>query len=616
MKITIHRGTNQIGGCVTEYEYKGWKLFVDYGEELAGGPKTGKLEIEGLTKGNLSKSALLITHYHGDHIGCITELRKSLPIYIGKIGRDIQMVLSKHLISVDGLQRKMINRLQSANTFSPGEPFSFGPFTIMPIVIDHSAFDAYAFRIEADNVKVFHTGDFRTHGFRSGKLPKVIEKFVGKVDYVVCEATNVSRPDATSISESELQQQFLKSFKENSGNVVYLSSTNIDRLFALYHAAQKAHRLFLVDAYQKQVMDVVTQRDKLWGKSKLYQYGDYEPMVLQYDRGEFRLNAKFKALLAEKGYVLIARANKRFDRFIERLPGDKQKYLSMWKGYVDAGNEAYNENLAAALGKDYELLHTSGHCDMNSMRELFRMLQPKAIIPIHTDSPTKFAELFCDEWPVITLNDGDSISPISSKKMDHSSPFIYCFGKKNENSAAIASDSNETYWDIDGKCLGSFSYRETALSALSHAIYRPDAVLFKEVEVDEDFDPEYIQIYDKDMQPLSTYVQGEHWPDGDRYQEPCGFAPGDKVLAAIFPSYNAIIPAAFIGPVTPEAYRKVYEEDELCHNHFESFEDFEKDIWDFDWDTVVVRLLVRLDGMPEEVIVPRIYLFPYSEVND
>ena len=48
MKITIHRGTNQIGGCVTEYEYKGWHLFVDYGEELPGGPKTGELQVEGL----------------------------------------------------------------------------------------------------------------------------------------------------------------------------------------------------------------------------------------------------------------------------------------------------------------------------------------------------------------------------------------------------------------------------------------------------------------------------------------------------------------------------------------------------------------------------------------
>ena len=29
MKITIHLGADQIGGCVTEYEHEGWKLFDD-----------------------------------------------------------------------------------------------------------------------------------------------------------------------------------------------------------------------------------------------------------------------------------------------------------------------------------------------------------------------------------------------------------------------------------------------------------------------------------------------------------------------------------------------------------------------------------------------------------
>ena len=82
MKITIHRGTDQIGGCVTEYEHEGWRLFVDYGEELPGGSKKGDLQVEGLTHGDLSKSALLITHYHGDHIGSITKLPKSLPIFL------------------------------------------------------------------------------------------------------------------------------------------------------------------------------------------------------------------------------------------------------------------------------------------------------------------------------------------------------------------------------------------------------------------------------------------------------------------------------------------------------------------------------------------------------
>ena len=419
MNIKVYRGTHQIGGCVTEYEYQGRHLFVDYGEELPGGPQTGDLQVEGLTYGDISKSALLITHYHGDHIGCIPKLPKDLPIFMGRISRDIQMELSNRLQMVDVFHRNMSERLKTVHTFEPGRPFSWGSFHIMPVTVDHSAFDAYAFKVEAGGVSVFHTGDFRTHGFRSGRLSDVIEKFVGKVDYAVCEATNISRPLAASQSEHDLQKEYQELFKENTGNIVYSSSTNIDRLFGLYHAAKNAGRVFIIDEYQKKIMDIVTQRDSLWSKSRLYQFSEhYKPFVLSVLKGEFWMNDRFKDLLEKKGYVLMARSNPRFDSLIKRIPGVKQVYLSMWDGYVDKSKAAYNEQLAKSLGKGYLRMHTSGHCDMNSLRELFRLLHPKAIVPIHTEKPEDFAQLFGDEWSVVVLNDGESISSISSGTAD------------------------------------------------------------------------------------------------------------------------------------------------------------------------------------------------------
>ena len=82
----------------------------------------------------------------------------------------------------------------------------------------------------------------------------------------------------------------------------------------------------------------------------------------------------------------------------------------MWDGYVREGTETYNENLARSLGDDYisRGWHTSGHVDMKDLREFFNLLQPEAIIPIHTDAPDKFSEAFEKEWPVVLLNDGGS----------------------------------------------------------------------------------------------------------------------------------------------------------------------------------------------------------------
>ena len=597
MTITIHRGTHQIGGCVTEYERGGWRLFVDYGEELSGTPLKGSLKVEGLTQGDLSRSALLITHYHGDHIGRITELPEELPIYMGKVGCEIQMVLSDHLKHVSEAHRRMVERLPHICTFEAGKEFSFGPFTIMPVTIDHSAFDAYAFKIVADDVSIFHSGDFRTHGFRGKKLPKVIETFVGKVDYVVCEGTNIRRPDATSLPEYDLQRQFEAKFREHKGNIIYLSSSNIDRLFGLYHAALRAGRPFYVDAYQKRMMDVVTQMDSLWGKSKLYKFDDkFPPMVLQYEKdGEFRMNEKCRDFLNEKGYVLIARANPRFDSFIERIPGEKKKYLSMWNGYVTEGSEAYSPALAQSLGDNFEYMHTSGHCDMQSVRELFRQLQPTAIIPIHTDYPEAFADLFCDEWPVTLLNDGESISPVSRRIGD-------------------AYDVNVLYvkkpYELSGQDLGAYWTLDDAKFMLMQTKYRVQNLLGYEIEQDEDMWPEIIEVYNTEKNLLSTYKHGGHRPGEKNYQEPCRFAIGEKALALM--SYT-LIPVIVLGPISLEFIRENYEQD---HGLYSSFEEYEKDLkeWnDWDWDNVAVHPLVKMDRMGDTEFVPRVYLFPYQD---
>ena len=621
MKITVHRGADQIGGCVTEYEHKGWKLFVDYGEQLPGSPKSNPLEIEGLTKGDLTKSALLITHYHGDHIGYMKELPKELPLYIGKLGRDIQLVLSEHLSYVDENQHMIIERLNTSREFSPGQLFSIGPFNVMPVTIDHSAFDAYAFKIEADGVSVFHTGDFRTHGFRSKKLRKMLEQYVGEVDYVVCEGTNVSRPDSTSYSEAELQKTFEDALTQKIGHIVYLSSTNIDRLFSFYHAALRAGMPFIVDAYQKQVMDIVAKSDSLWSKSKLYRYGEFEPLTLFRKGDDFTFNDKFVETIRSKGYVLIARANPRFDKLISELPGEKKKYLSMWQGYLDERKEAYNAALVKALEGGYEYLHTSGHCDMSRMNNFFRLLHPKAIIPIHTDSPDKFAELFCEEWPVIRLHDGESIMPISSSTADSCWLEIFCTKELKDGTTCESREDGEEAYGLDAKYIGPFRGLEAVKFVMEHTLYRQADLVGYEIEDEEDLSPSKVQTFDANKTLLATYTHGAHQPGGAKYQEASRFAPSEKVLAVFHAPYDAVVPVKVIGPMLPESERESWELN-ASKEYYDTYEDYMTDWDDWHWDSVAVHPLAKLKTdlyqMANTEVVPRIHLFPYQkyEIKD
>ena len=85
MKIVIHRGTHQIGGCVTEIQSNnGTRIAIDIGENLPSidSNQENELKIEGLTEGKPSFDAVFITHYHGDHIGLYNKILPQIPIYV------------------------------------------------------------------------------------------------------------------------------------------------------------------------------------------------------------------------------------------------------------------------------------------------------------------------------------------------------------------------------------------------------------------------------------------------------------------------------------------------------------------------------------------------------
>lgn len=611
MKITIHRGTNQIGGSVTEYEVNGWHLFIDYGEQLPGMTTTNDaLEIDGLTKGDLSKSILLITHYHADHIGKIAELPVKLPIYMGKTACNILQVLSEHLSEVDNNHKMIAERLASIHTFSPGEEFAFGDLKILPVMIDHSAFDAYSFLIKEKTLKVLHTGDFRSHGFRSGKFLQAIRQYIGKVDYVVCEGTNVTRPNATNETEQELQCRFEQSFKENKNNVVYVSSTNIDRIFGLYHAALRAKRPFYVDSYQKRIMDNICQTNNLWSKSPLFNYGEYEPIELQYEHNEFKVNQKFNEFLKERGYVLIARSNQRFDNLLARIPNDNRKtYLSMWNGYTDKNNAAYNPKLANSIGNDYLYMHTSGHCDKNSLQELFKEVSPKAVIPIHTNDPKIFSESFCEQWPILLLNDRETFETLPDIEYDNITGSIITIDKQQDK------NTTKDFHKIKVNNIGIFNSTEDALNILKKIVYAPNRVVGFQIEDTEDMSPFHLITYCPDFSINAEYSFGNHKPGGADYQKPCKFKPGEKALA-VHITESALIPCEIIGPVTKE----LLWENAKLEGFYNSYEDMVQDMWDWDWDVVAVRPLIEYKPLLGEsprpfLLVNRVHLFPYKELS-
>jgi ribonuclease J len=166
--LTIHRGTQEIGGSCVEIWTENTRIILDIGlplvEKDGSDFKDGKYknldrseliskgllpDINGLYDDRADVDALLISHAHADHYGLAGYTDRSIPCYISRATKD--------LIELSNIFTPQDTQLGDCRFFESGKMFKVGDFRITPFIMDHSAFDSYAFLIEHDGKSVFYT---------------------------------------------------------------------------------------------------------------------------------------------------------------------------------------------------------------------------------------------------------------------------------------------------------------------------------------------------------------------------------------------------------------------------------------------------------------------------
>ena len=390
MQITIHRGFRQIGGCITEISSNaGTKILIDLGHNLPG-TNDGKDElankdaVKELTKGC---SAILYTHYHGDHVDLFPYV-DDVKQYIGPGAKEVMTCKYEALARHDEKFKEALEKIASFDTYHMAYELHIGDISITPFMVSHSAFDAYMFLLKAEGKTIFHTGDFREHSYLGKGLMKIIPKYIApqNVDVIITEGTMLSRESELVKHENELQNKAVELLKrpDHKFTFVLCSSIDMEHLATLQKASERANRLFIVDGYQKAVLDIFTKYSG--SKSDLFDFSQAKVNTEKYE-DFFTKGFCMPVRLSMKEYV---------GKMLFKLNSPKQSSLiySMWKGYIKKDTPTYNpeiQNLIDMFGDRFDYLHTSGHATMETIREVCEIINPTtAIIPIHRD---KISEL-------------------------------------------------------------------------------------------------------------------------------------------------------------------------------------------------------------------------------
>jgi len=438
MRFKIHRGTKEIGGSCVEVWTEKTRILLDFGMPLveSDGNEFDFNKFKGLTPKELIKQGVLpdikglythteklidgviISHPHQDHYGLCNFIDKNIKHYLGEATHKI--------IELNNLFTPQNIIIENAHHFDKGKMFQIGDFSITPFWADHSAFDSYSFLVEAEGYSIFYSGDFRNHGRKANAFKWFIHNAPQHVDYLLLEGTTIGRESKQFKTETEIENDLIEIFQQqNKINLIYTSGQNIDRIVSVYRACIRTNKIFVIDIYVATILKELSKFAKIpfpsekfenlkvmfpyFTSSRLKSQGN-ENILYQFK--DYKITKEDISKQAQNIVMLVRPSMQKDLEYINEIDGGNLIY-SLWEGYLK--KSATKKFLDYLTNRNFTIykIHTSGHADAETLKQMVEAIKPKNIVPIHTFGASFYKNIFTS--PISEMNDGETIEIKSSK---------------------------------------------------------------------------------------------------------------------------------------------------------------------------------------------------------
>ncbi|MEA5114438.1 MAG: MBL fold metallo-hydrolase RNA specificity domain-containing protein [Geobacteraceae bacterium] len=407
MKLTIHRGTREIGGSCVQIEKGKSSILLDAGLPLGESPS-------GVDLAKIDFSDVFISHPHQDHFGLIENLAADKTVHIGETAR--QFIAATRIFLGKSPLTNAFNDLYNRTwvNLEPG-------FRVMPYLMDHSCIDAFGFLVEADGKRLYYSGDFRAHGRRNKAFDWFLNDPPRDIDVLLLEGTMMGRGNASFVDEKAVEQGMLEALRTQDDRACFLvcSGQHIDRLCAAYRAAKRAGRIFVIDIYTGYILRIAANRFP--SLPDINSAKDVRVLTKGFTAGmhysRFNDNREFfgafaRDIFQQETMITIDEILAQPKRYLLKVSyfNDLLKSLnscsvifSMWTGNLD---EPKYQRLKQHPKITFHEIHTSGHAVREDLQRFAAALKPKRLIPIHTERADEFESMFDN---VTLLCDGETL---------------------------------------------------------------------------------------------------------------------------------------------------------------------------------------------------------------
>jgi ribonuclease J len=446
-KITFYGGIDEIGGNKILVENKGTRIFLDFGKSFSRRSKyydwidkprlangIGDLleldiipDISGIYRSDLlalcgrnakeekAIDAVVLSHAHADHADYVSLLREDIPIYMGEITRTIISSIEDERNSdiefeITEFKKRPIDRKEDPiprdiRTFRTGKNFSVDSITVKPVHVDHSIPGCYGFVINTSDSTIVYSGDLRYHGNRSDLTKDfVAEASKEKADVMLCEGTRINETAYHTEKDVHDACRFFVEQARESFVFADYSYKDIDRFVTFYTIAKETGRKLLIGIKAAKYLQALKLADPTLQIPDIddANIGIYRPRELNRNDKVDEFYKKHTNVWTsndvrrEQSKVIATMSSAATDELIDIRPT---------KGlYIQSSSEPFNEEAEIdeermrkwldKFGLEKVRCHCSGHGSGMELGGIVNAIDPKLVVPIHTETPGIYPILF------------------------------------------------------------------------------------------------------------------------------------------------------------------------------------------------------------------------------